>query len=434
MKTMTYRWSDIKDMIVLLYVLLHLIVAAFIGLKVEKLTDTFYLMAEDHEELEVMSQYFSRPVMALIFLVIFLVVGLTLYGTIPIILEHFMGKTMSITVSLFLYLLLVVDLHKSILGMFSPGNFILFHHALASGIPFYVYTFADILILAGILWLMSKYWWKSLTFRRPHLPEIFGGVQQWYIKTLFTIRNAMIILVITALSVITKIIFGNRMTLPDLLIHQFWGMGSGYFYTREFLDMLLYNLVPIYLLCVFYQRAKRDSSLSVVIRLRRKSNWVKEILKTGSMFCIIYTLVTIAITIILGLVFQLKPAGYLDWKLVIGDSNAKLPEIVPTVWEFFVSKSLELIFLFVLILLIDSFLHNTAIAFSLLVVLHGISILPFQVLKYNPVGVAFLARRYGTFSGDGMKLGIMAGILLLPIGAGWILLRYFRLNQMMEEN
>ncbi|MDR2043897.1 MAG: hypothetical protein LBQ15_05930 [Clostridium sp.] len=420
--------------ITVLYVALHLFIAAIIGSRLKNFADAFWLKTQRHEELYFFSGYFETPGLALIASVAYMMLGLTFMNIFIIFMDHFWGKRTAVIAQAVAYVLLIVGLHGDMDDKFPwlfPNHYLILHHGLSRSIvSFFSYVIVEITVLVLIFILFDKYWWKTFAYKKMVL---FEGIKQWYIKTLFRKREFIIILGITGISVLSKIVSRGGLTIPDLLLSQFWGHGIGYFFIMEFLDMLVFNGLPVYLLCIFYQNCKANSNLAVIIRLKNKKIWLDEVMQTAFLFCMAYVLLTVCMTVLLGHAFRLEPQGYDNMKDIFMMGDHLEPGIWIALLKFIAAKVVELIFLFLVVILLDSWIRSTALSFFILLSAHGLCILPLEYLAYNPIGISFFARQYTRIDGNQIAYSIVFAILLLSVTTGYLLLRNWRIEKLLED-
>lgn len=424
-------------MIIVIYVALHLLIAAIIGTQLKNFANVFWLRDNWHAELQLFSNYFETPGSALIASIIYMILGLTFINILIIFVNHFLGKQTAIISQAVAYVLMIAGLHGDVDDKFPwifVNHYLILHHGLTpsqSIIYFYSYIIVEIAVLVLIFILFDKYWWKTFSHKKIIL---FKGIKQWYLKALFRKRELIIILGIWGISILSKIIFREDLTIPDLLISQFWGHGIGYFSVMDFLDMLVYNGLPIYFLCTFYQNCKTNSNLAVIIRSKNKKVWLDKIVQTATLFCIAYVFLTVGLTVFLGFIFGLEPQGYHYMKDFFVMENMMEPVILIALLKFTFAKIVELIFLFIVIILLDSWIHSTTVSFLILLLAHGLSVLPFKYLAFNPIGISFFARQYTRIDGNEIAYSTVFSILFLSIATGYLLLRYWRTEKLLEGN
>ena len=83
-------------------------------------------------------------------------------------------------------------------------------------------------------------------------------------------------------------LLGRDSTFMDASFLTFWGYGYGYANVLEFLGFLIFTLTPIY----FFSSNLTQHSISqtnfVVVRLRRKKNWLAIIQASTLLFCLFF--------------------------------------------------------------------------------------------------------------------------------------------------
>lgn len=408
-------------------------IAVLIGTRLKNFQNTFGLKDSLQTQLVFLKDYFETPGSAFIASVLYLIFGLTFMNILIFTVNHFLSKKISMIGQATAYLLLIIGLHSDTDDVFPwlfLNKYLILHHALSHS-KGYCYSFIMIEILLLILCYIAfdKYWWKSFHHKKRLLAK---GMNQWYLKILFRKRELSIILMISVVSILFHIIFQSGLTLPDLIMTQFWGHGIGYFSLMDFLNMLVYNGLPIYFLCAFYQNCKTNSNVTVIIRFRNKKIWMDEILKVSVLLCASYVTMTVGLTICLGFLFHLEPQGYQMMKEIFLMGEIAEPNIDIATLQFLVSKTLELELLYIIIILLDSCLHNVAISFIILLMAHGLCVLPLKYVEYSPIGIAFLSRQYSITTGkDNYSMNLM--VLALSVLVAYISLRHWRTEKILEE-
>lgn len=420
-------------LITIFYITLHLIIAMLIGIQLRNFQNTFSLMGRWHTELIFLSSYFETPGSALIASIIYTILGLTFINILIFTLNHFFGKKISVASQILAYLLLIIGLHSEIDNVFPVlflNKYLILHHGLHNSMSSFVfYIKIEIIVLISIYFVFRRFWWKRFNYKKNRLIK---GVKGWYIKSLFKKKDLCIIFLVSSIPVLSKIIIKSGLTFPDLIISQFWGHGTGYFSLIEFMNMLVYNGLPIYFLCVFYQNCKDNSNIPVIIRVKNIKSWMNEILKVSVLFLVIYVTMTVVLTISLGIIFNLDLQGFQVMKEVFTVGRFPEPNIYEIILPFILLKTFELTLLYLIIILLDSYLHKVALSYTILLLGHGLCILNLKYIEYIPIGIAFLSRKYSLTTAMS-RYEVTLTVLTLSTFITYYVLRYWRIDKVLEE-
>lgn len=198
-----------------------------------------------------------------------MVLGFTFYGMLVMFFSHYINR-IAVTIGIMIsYIVLIVGLHTDVdnkIPMLFLNNYIVLHNAFASLKNWFVIIFAiEVVLCLFMMLIIRKYWFVKIGFKNWKI--INNGILKWHLKMLLSKRNLTVIIVLTMLIVVFRILSAENLTFYDLLVLQFWGHGTGYFYLMDFLHLLVYNGIPIYLLCCFLEKENYDRSVFLIIRL-----------------------------------------------------------------------------------------------------------------------------------------------------------------------
>lgn len=248
------------------------------------------------------------------------------------------------------------------------------------------------------------------------------NVQKYYLKILFTKKNILIpIITLSMITLSVFLLYGN-LSFNDILIWEFIGQGNGDFVLMRFLTMLIYNSVPVYLLCLFIEKDCTERSMHLTIRLKSKKRWMKAILYSSFLFVISYILISICITAITAFVSGMDFMGFNGFNYIFATYSIKPVAPCFLYLAVVVGKSLELLFCFFIILLIYCYTRKVTIGFLILLMSYFLIFIPTNVVTYLPTGVSSLSRIL-EFSGTGLPFWQVVAILIIING---ILYGYIR--------
>jgi len=246
--------------------------------------------------------------------------------------------------------------------------------------------------------------------------------QKYYLKILFTKKNILIPIITLSMITLSVFLLYSKLSFNDILIWEFFGQGNGDFVLMRFLTMLIYNSVPVYLLCIFIEKDCTERSMHLTIRLKSKKRWMKTILYSSILFVISYILISICITAITAFIFGMDFIGYNGFNDIFVICSIK--PVTP--WFLYlvivVGKSLELLFCFFIILLIYCYTRKVTIGFLILLMSYFLIFIPTEIVTYLPTGMSSLSRVL-EFSGTGLSLWQVLAILIIING---ILYNYIR--------
>ncbi len=217
-------------------------------------------------------------------------------------------------------------------------------------------------------------------------------VCQWHIIKLFSKRNLFIMFLLNAMIIFSKAIQYKSLTFNDLLIYQFYGHGLGYFSLMDFLQMVVYNGVPIYFISNLLETAYNDRIMFLTIRLRKKIRWFYSIITSTSAFILIYVVLTILISLVCSYTLGLSFTGYNDLQFLFEENNL---EYIDT-WKLLIiitsSKFMELFLMFLLVFLVYIYTKNVTLGFIAIQCAYSVYLLNANFAKFIPIGLSSLSR------------------------------------------
>jgi hypothetical protein len=391
-----YFTSQVFSVLVIsmLFVFLHLLIAAVIGVGL-RVENTYTYLAFDVDQFVVgkFKEYYSTPLLATSMVLIYMISGLTFLGTIFLFLKQFLSTRYVILGLVFLYFLMVLSIRSefdSLIPFVFLNNYIVLHHA------FFVldhYYFVFFLIEMGLIGLMciivKKYWYKKFTINVNNRTR---KLDLWNISMLFTKGNMTIIIVLSFLSILSILFTYDGITYHDLLIFQFYGHGTGYFDLMDFIRLIVYNGIPLYLLSHFLEKESIDRSSLMTIRLEHKITWLLSIMRSAVVFILIYVFITLSITVIISWILGLPFSEFNYMNDLFKESGVTKVDSSYLFIIIVTSKLLELFFSFLLIFLLFCFTKTATVGFVLLQILYSFSLIDANFVKYIPTGMSSLGR------------------------------------------
>lgn len=205
------------------------------------------------------------------------------------------------------------------------------------------------------------------------------GINGYYRKTLFTLKNAEILLLVLAGVTIYKT--GQGMGIAssqEWLEHFFAGHGISYFRPLPFLEMLMINGAPLYLLAGFIERFVSGQSLFVPVRVSTRKKMTQSCLTIGIEFISLYCLLACVFAGCSGAMrgFEINKGDVLFFLLLIG------------------LKAADCYLQYFTMLLIYYYTKQITVGFVALVIGNLLCMLPEAISKWIPFGVSSVARFY----------------------------------------
>jgi len=255
------------------------------------------------ELFEALSQVFSSPLAAFAGCTGYLFLGIWLISGLCMWLAHFAGHKHSVRIVVGLYVL-------SILWVKVPGihafpitglnHLLILHHNL--GIPHrWLVTGITAALLA--LFLIG-----SICF--PSKRKLLGksqkrrGVQAYYQRALFQKQDLMILCGVVLGMTVYKGLSGPELSSGQEWVYRlFSGHGTGSFHILAFLEMLLVNTAPLYLIAVFAEASVSEQSTFVSVRSNSRKEMFHGILRTVIKFIAIYPVLWFLAGLTGGLIF-----------------------------------------------------------------------------------------------------------------------------------
>lgn len=412
-------------------VAMHLIIAMIMGISLP--IQNIFTGSSTNEVLSVYPLFFKNPLSALIDCLVFMISGLSFLGIVMMIFNHFLKPVTVVILTVLLYFMMILNLNignNSIVPYLFLDNYIILHHAIAVwGYRFYMVLIFELSIVITMLFLI-KFWWH----KRPQFPKIKltkNGIGSLYRSMLFSKKNLFIIFISLCVISLSIIITYPKITFNDLLLLQFYGHGIGYFDMMAFLRMLLFNGIPIYLLCIFIAKDSIDRSVLLTIRLKSKKRWLHTVIRAAILLILTYVFLSMGIAFFIA---ALRDRDFSNYHFMVDIFTFYgTQEIAPWYLIFIIltSKSMELFFYFLIIFTLYSFRKNVTVSFIVLELSYFVYFFSSNITKYLPTGIGSLARMK-EFTNEGFyywqTMAILTGANLLL----YIYLRFFGNKKIFE--
>jgi hypothetical protein len=396
----------------ILFVLLHVFIAVLMGFGLNIKNRYTFLESNNLFIFDKLERVFSTPIEAIFPVVGYMICGLTLLGTILIFMRNFLKPGYVIGVIVVVYLMMLVGLRSDLdseLPYLFLNNYIILHHALAAAEErFYIFISLGLLYMLFILWFTKKYWSSTFAFR------LSDPLSKWNLSVLFKRSNLIAIILLLGFIVLSIAFTYPDITFKDLLTLVYFGHGTGYFKMLDFLRLIIYNGIPIYLLSVFLENESQDKSFMIVIRLKKMKYWLFSILKSVSLFIISYICVSLSLIIMVSIFMGLPFKGYEYMKLFFDENGIGNIDTGFLLLIIISTKFLELLFTFLIIFILFSLTRTSITGFIVIVLAYLIGLLEITYIKYSPIGLSSLVRITEAFGEDqSLAYSYSLGILLL---------------------
>lgn len=359
-----------------------------------------WILSEDATQTELFSvllHYFSSPVSCFVVTTLYMLLGLCISGIFCMWIAHFLPKSWASKALMIFYIFTAASIKMPFLQELPITGFnhwIILHHNLTGGHRFLITAITTLCVVILILWTVKKYWHWQLTIH----PKKIKGLAQYYFREAITIKNLLIMIVISSITALWKYIQNpNAIMADEWIVRLFAGHGTGIFHILSFLEMLIANSLPLYLLAIFIERVTSSHSIFVMARLKTRYELLNGILKTAFMFTAFY-----------GLLFIVIPG--------IGISVLNLQttaQTIPLLLSCIGLKLLDIMMQFLLMMALYCLTKQITIGFLVLVVLNLLCILPGWMSKYLPFGLSSISRIYLPQTQNGISVFEAYGILII---------------------
>lgn len=387
-----------------IFVLLQVVIICIVGIGL--LFYNAYPIKPDgrNEVLLEFAQHINTPLLAFIICALFMVVGLSVLGIMMQTMHHFLerGMVTMITITLYLYMtfgLMIPEIGN--LPFISINHFIILHHNFIAPTRWIWTVFALIFYVAAAI-ILIKYFW-SYTIHKKWRIELKGPFF-YYMGVLWTQKNLLILFGLVLFITFWKSMNGSQETMGDFFIRFFYGQSFENFHMLSFLEQLIYNGAPLYIIAVFMEKVSKSNHLVTFIRVRHKFDWFKAILGNGLLFLMMYVIVTVIVIFLIGMGSGRVWNG-LTYPIEHTLSDHWILQLISL-------KLLDLIVQLLGFLCLFFLTKNVTLSFLAILATNALILLPFEEVLYFPIGLGSVAR-----------LNILEGTMGIPIVlAFWILI------------
>lgn len=349
-----------------------------------------------YELISYYSKYFDSITQAIFVASLYMIIGLFVLSILFFTINHFFDKKISskIIIAAYIFMNLGLKIDKmNNLPIIFMDNYIIFHRNFNYDFKIFINILTMIIVFAVVCVLNKMYWNKKIKFNIKNI-----RFNDYYKNILFTKKNVFILIGVLVLMSMFSLMksSGDFISLNDYFINIFLGHPVNSVRIIEFIEMLVLNLAPIYILSVFLEKESNDRSLFVNIRFKKASRWLNFILKNSILFILFYVVLHIMIPIVIGLLMDMEvTSGFID---LLG--------------RIFIVKFLDLSLQFLVLLLIYCYSKNITLAFLSLLAINSLCFLPFKWILYLPFGISSLSRLKYIVGDYGLPFNIIIALLL----------------------
>lgn len=322
------------------------------------------------------SQHFSSVTQAIFINCIYMIAGLFIVSIAFFTINNFFSKKVSTKIMIIAYILMIFGLKidkVNNLPIVFIDNYIIFHRNFGYDLKLFINILTMTTVLIVVCILNKKYWNKKLKIK-----DIRKNKISYYKRLLFSRYNIVIICSVLILMSFWGFLKGNSSfeSMNDYLVNLFVGHPVNNIRIIEFLEMLVLNTTPIYIIAIFLEQESSERSLFINIRFGKGIKWMNSILKTSMLFVVSYVLLNIAIPIAIGIFNNIPITS----------------QVIQLSTNIFIIKVLDLSLQVLVLILLYSLSKNMTLSFLSLLLLNSLCFLPFKWCLYLPFGISSLSR------------------------------------------
>lgn len=246
----------------------------------------------------VLSSYFASPALCFTAVSAYMFAGLCITAMISMWIGHFLSKSWAIKSMLFLYLLSVMSMRIGFirdLPITVFNYFIILHHNLSGSYRLIITAVTSVILIFLMLWTVKKCWNHQLLLVKRKVK----GITPYYCRELISIKNVTILGAVVILMVVWKFLQSiGDIDSGEWIFKLFAGHGTGSFRMLNFIEMLLLNGTPVYLIAVFVEKMTTGHSALITIRLKKRRDILGGILTSVLLFVLLYGVFLVVFPII----------------------------------------------------------------------------------------------------------------------------------------
>lgn len=347
----------------------------------------------------VLGCYFNTPLAAFIAYTVFQFFGMWFLIGICMWIAHFAGKKQAVRIIIFLYVFSALWIKISALqSVWLTGfnHLMILHHNFGSIRRIVTTAITVFILLTCILYTVHRFWHSIFRFSLPKKK----GITAYYMKWLFEKKNIIILsIVVTGILLYKGFNVIGISSEEEWIYHLFSGHGAGYFHILSFLEMLIVNGAPLYLLALFVEKAVSGQSIFVNIRSAGRKKLMSAIITAGIVFllfyCILWLALGIAGTYFFGYALEAKALACMGYMIVL--------------------KLMDLAVQYMLMLAVYTGMHQITAGFLIMIAVNALCVIPSGMISYLPFGLSSASRLSWSGQGFGLPVATVFGILALLI-------------------
>lgn len=229
---------------------------------------------------------------------------------------HFGGRKWSVRVILALYILSVLWMKIPAvrsLPLTGFNHLLILHHNLGTHHRFAV-TGITLLLFAIIITVTVRFGWRGrISLPRPRV----SGMTACYLRELAARQKLLALFAVVLVITLYKAGAGFRLQSGQEWVYSlFAGHGTGCFRVFPFLEMLIGNGAPLYLLAAFLEWTASGQSYFISVRAESRRKMLRGILWAGTGFLAAYALLWFAAGFF-GIFFFGYADGITAWKMLL---------------------------------------------------------------------------------------------------------------------
>ena len=352
-----------------------------------------------------LQQWFPDPLVAFIIITIYQLLGIWFVFGLCIWIGHFAGRKWSVRILVTFYILSALWIKIPILQKIPVtglNHLIILHHNFTSSCRFAV-TGITAIALCVLMLLSLRFTWRLKILQCPKHRQ---GIAAYYHKALTT-KHHVIILCAVVLGIVLYKGLGNAYltTSEEWIYTLFCGHGTGYFQILPFLELLIVNTVPLYLLAVFVEHTISGQSMFISIRTKGRKEVLSGILTASAVFLIMYVILWMAGGVLSCIFF-----GY-GFNMTTGIMLLYAAGL----------KFLDILFQYFVMLGVYLLTKQITAGFLILVMGNMLMFIPVYWIKYLPFGLSSMTR----IQLPGLENGVpvyVAALVMAVLSLGLLLL------------
>ena len=383
-----------------------LIICMSIGLKGNR----YQTNLSQYEALQFYNGRFSNLIEPIIYIVSYMTLGFIMMSLFIYTINHFLKKNTVIKIIIVTYLISFISIKINSMPLVSIlflNTYIILHHGIRFGFGISINLLIEVLFIILICIVNKNYWnvsfdssIKKLSINKYKKNHGKYNINGYYTKKIFSKYNMLSIIFVLIIMCIWKFISSNKsISLNQYIINVFSGTLIGEKNPLVILEMLVLNLMPIYLLSIFIESESSFRTSYVNIRLKTSLKWFNSIISIAFSFIFIYTIINILVPILLGTMLNLK-------------YDASVYQLILLI---FIIKMLNSIFEFLILFSIYRISKNITFSFFSIIILNLITMFPFKLIYYIPFGISSLYRYSFILNQYGINYGLRLNYVIIEL-------------------